>query len=235
MPQDSKSRSPAFQYYPRDTLMNPIIAVMSNEEFGAYWKLVSYIWLEEFLLYDERKLARLLGVPEKKFRKLWVAMEQLFVIDDNKITHPELDQYRQKQAEWREKSRLGGQKSVEGRSKGGSNLVETNDEPNSNQTSTLHLHTASASSSSSTTSHTNTAATDATSMRVASKHSNEIIDRYAKDNKLGAGWKTKARRTGEWDADIDDSLRPKPVRMTIREELEQKWKKEEKDAATKKS
>lgn len=138
----SKNKSPAFQYYPRDVLMNPIIAVMSNEEFGAYWKLVSFVWLERFLPNDEKHLANLLKISPNKFRRLWLAMEKLFRIDDDKITHPDLDELRQKQEEWREKSAEGSRKSAQVRAKGGSNLVE----PNAKQTSTLHLHSASSSS-----------------------------------------------------------------------------------------
>lgn len=79
-----------------------------------------------------------------------------------------------------------------------------------------------------------TSLTDSTSVRVASKHSKETIHRYAKAHNLGAGWETKARRTGEWDADIDDSLESQKPKPTIRERLEQKWK-EEKENAVKES
>lgn len=46
------------------------------------------------------------------------------------------------------------------------------------------------------------------------KHADEPLKAYAAAKGLGGGWLTTARRTGEWDADVDDfleSLRPEAV------------------------
>ncbi|HJR06631.1 MAG TPA: DUF1376 domain-containing protein [Pyrinomonadaceae bacterium] len=121
----NKYKAPAFQYYPRDVLMDPRVAAMTLEEFGAYWTLMSYIWLEGSLPLDEKNLARILRVTPDEFRALWPALEKLFRVKGDKITSPELDEQRLKQSEWRTKSAEGGRKSGEVRRlKGGSQMVQ---------------------------------------------------------------------------------------------------------------
>jgi uncharacterized protein YdaU (DUF1376 family) len=120
----NKEKSPAFQYYPRDVLMDTRVAAMSLEQFGAYWTLMSYVWLEGSLPLDEKNLARLLRVTPEEFRSLWDAVKALFKVKDGSITSPELDEQRKKQAAWRLKSAEGGRKSGEARRKGGSRVVQ---------------------------------------------------------------------------------------------------------------
>ena len=189
--------------------MNPLIAIMSLEEFGAYWKLVSYVWLEGSLPNDEKQLAKLLRVTPKKFGKLWSAMEKLFKIEGDKLTHPELDETRKRQMEWREKSAEGGRKSARVRSKGSLTLVQSNDEPNANQNSTLH--TASASSSSPASSHTTPPAANGVS--VGSKYTFEQClafaeNRVAEGVKNPGGYATSIYRSGQADSAIEIFLHP---------------------------
>jgi uncharacterized protein YdaU (DUF1376 family) len=207
----AKSKSPAFQYYPRDTLMNPLVAIMSLEEFGAYWKLVSFIWLECSLLHDEKQLAKLLGVTPKKFKKLWPAMEKLFKIEGDKLTHPELDEIRQIQEEWRKKSSEGGRKSAQVRSKGSLKLVQSDDEPNANQNSTLHTASASSASPASSSSHTTSPAANGVSVR--SNYSFKECLAFAQNRvptgiKNPAGYATAIYRSGEADSEIEEFLYP---------------------------
>ncbi|MET0462922.1 MAG: hypothetical protein ABW007_07200 [Chitinophagaceae bacterium] len=207
----AKNRPPAFQYYPRDTLMNPLVAVMSLEEFGAYWKLVSYVWLEGSLPSDEKQLAKLLRVTPKKFGKLWLAMEKLFKIEGDKLIHPELDEYRQKQEEWREKSAEGGRKSAQVRSKGSSKLVQSNNEPNTNQSSTLHTASASSSSLAPSSSHTTPPAANGVCAR--SKYTYKQCLAYAENLVTSGitnpgGYATTIHRSGEADSEIEIFLHP---------------------------
>lgn len=207
----AKKGSPAFQYYPRDILANPVIAVMSLEEFGAYWKLVSFIWLEGSLLYDGKKIAKLLHVTPKKFGKLWPAMESLFKIEGDKITHPELDEIRRQQKEWREKSAEGGRKSAQVRSKGRSRVVQSNNEPNTNQSSTLHTSSASSPSLTSSSSHTAPPASNGVSVR--SKYTYDQCLAYAKSLvpagiQNPGGYATTIFRSGEADSEIEIFLHP---------------------------
>lgn len=120
----NKYKAPAFQYYPRDVLMDPRVAAMTLAEFGAYWTLMSYVWLEGSLLFDEKLLARLLRVTPEEFHALWPSMKKLFRVKEGKITSPQLNEQRAKQAAWRLKSAEGGRKSGEMRRKGGSKMVE---------------------------------------------------------------------------------------------------------------
>lgn len=207
----AKSKSPAFQYYPRDILADSQIALMTLEEFGAYWKLVSFRWLERSLPHDEKRLAKLLGITPNKFKKLWPAMESFFKIEGDQITHPELDGFRRNQEEWREKSAEGGRKSARMRSKGGLKVVQSNDEPNANQSSTLHTASASASSPASSSSHITPPAVNDVCER--SKYSYEECFAYAKNlvtsgiNNPG-GYATTIHRSGEADSEIEIFLHP---------------------------
>lgn len=141
--------SPAFQHYPRDEIANPDIAALSPEEFGIYRMLINYIWLKGFLEYEERNLAKILKISPKKFRKVFSAIEKFFKIEDGKVTCPELDEQRLKQAEWRLKSSEGGKETVRRRRekvKGGSEMVQRVVQPDVNSststsTSTSKKHT----------------------------------------------------------------------------------------------
>lgn len=135
---------PAFQFYVKDWLAQPALAALNHEEFGFLIRLICFLWLEENLIFDEKILARLMHVTPKKFQILFAPMKTFFKIEAGFLYCPQLEEERRKQANWRAKSSIGGQKSAEARRKGGSNLVATVVQPNGNSSS-------SSSSSSSTT------------------------------------------------------------------------------------
>lgn len=213
----ARNIAPAFQFYPRDTLANPEVAAMSLEEFGAYWRLICYIWLEGFLPYDETKLAKMLNVTPKKFKRLWPTMGKLFRVKDGKITSPELDEQRQKQKEWREKSRVGGLRSGETRRKRGSNMVQTNWEPAMNTSS---------SSSSLSSSLSSTASPLPNKGGEGGDHRSRfsLADRkqYCASQDVGRGWLVKSADGGFDDAIEDwiESGRPNERRQGLGELLE---------------
>lgn len=185
---------------------------MTLEEFGAYWLLMSYIWLEGYLVYDVERLAKLVKTSPKKFSRLWRAMESLFYVNDGKITSPELDEYRLKQQEWKDKSRLGGLRSGETRRKGGSNLVRTKVEPGLN---TSPSPSSSSSSSSGEVPPTPSAAEselngEGGGVSRGSKISLEERRQYRDAHGLGNGWLVLSE-DGRYDYVIDEWIeRGKP-------------------------
>ncbi len=76
-----RSPSPAFSFYPKDWLSDATVMAMSLEEQGAYVRLLSIYWLEDGLPSDVTRLARLAGVPLKRFQRLWVAVAPCFERD----------------------------------------------------------------------------------------------------------------------------------------------------------
>lgn len=139
------SNSPAFQYYPADLISDPEVMLWDMEQIGAYWQMITYLWLNEGKMdatlpnfYESlRKLFR--KKTEKTAKSLWKKIEKKFVRNDGFITHKRIQKEIQRQAEWRLKSSEGGKKSAEKRkkdSKGGSIMVENNTQPKGN---TLNL------------------------------------------------------------------------------------------------
>lgn len=146
----AKKSPPAYQRYVADILANRHIDAMTNEEYGAWDRLTVRIWQEASLPFDEKELAKILKITPKKFHRLWPAMEKVFHLEDGKITSPELDEQRRRQAEWRRKSAEGGRKSAASRRKGGMKGGSTVVQPNPNTPTS----SSSSSSSSSATTHT---------------------------------------------------------------------------------
>ena len=56
------SNTPAFQYYPADLISDPEVMFWDMEHLGAYWQMVTFLWLNEgifeFTLENLRKIFR---------------------------------------------------------------------------------------------------------------------------------------------------------------------------------
>src|SRR5687768_14115762 len=72
------TKSPAFQFYPKDFLSDENVRVMSMQERGVYITLLSICWIHGTLPASVERLAKLCGVPHPAFRKLWPALEPCF-------------------------------------------------------------------------------------------------------------------------------------------------------------
>ena len=146
-----ENKSPAFQFYVADYLADANVQMMSLEEEGAYIRLICFCWREGSIPNDTEKLQKLIGknCPFEVAR----VVQGWFTPHPNqpsKLVHLRLEEEREKQREWREKSSKGGIKSAETRRekainriksegnklKGGSKMVDTKCEPNVNTTST---------------------------------------------------------------------------------------------------
>lgn len=100
-------KSPAFQFYPGDFFADSKVIVMTAEEVGAYWLLISSCWIEGKLSGDMEDMAVIARLPVDKFQTSWEkrikrCFEQR---EDGVWIHPRLEVERQHQAENREKKR----------------------------------------------------------------------------------------------------------------------------------
>lgn len=132
------SKSPAFQFYPKDWLSSQKISLMSAAEEGAYIRLLCYCWDDDdcALPDDDELLARISRLGEGWFNGGSTIIRKCFVAHPRKrgfLTNARLCAEKEKQRIWKEKSAEGGKRSGESRRnkalrevKGGSDLVEPN-------------------------------------------------------------------------------------------------------------
>jgi hypothetical protein len=110
------ANSPAFQWYPKDILSSSRVAEMTLEEEGAYRRALDFCWLHGTLPNDAERLARIIGKGAST--TLATVVQSMFEPapnDPSRLIHPRLEQERQKQEIWANKSREGGLKSAETR------------------------------------------------------------------------------------------------------------------------
>lgn len=105
--------SPAVQFYFGDFLMDTLHHTL--EERGAYITLLGYAWKHpEGLPAETQKLARILGVGNKKMISLWSELEPFFQRKGDTYFNGRLEEERRKQAKRRaalaEAGRKGGLK-----------------------------------------------------------------------------------------------------------------------------
>ena len=112
-------KAPAFQFYPADWLSSPNVMLMPPEFEGAYIRLLSYDWMSDGIPDCDQSLAALSRLGEGWFKGGSTVLKRCFNQHPTKagfLTNPRLQKEREKQSEWREKSRIGGIKSAESRS-----------------------------------------------------------------------------------------------------------------------
>lgn len=120
--------SPAFQLYVNDFLGSAKVGMMSADEVGTYVLLLCLDWQEGGFVYDAKRLAKWCRLSPSAFKRAWVQVGQCFVERDGRQWNPRLEREREKQAEWREKSKKGGTKAQENKrhpSNGGSDSPPT--------------------------------------------------------------------------------------------------------------
>ena len=89
-------KSPAFQFYPDDFIGGTV--GMTAAEVGAYIRLLCFAWGNGFIPSDSCALKRVAGIT--------VSESVLSKFTDGK--NPRMEEERNKQAVWRDKSRIGG-------------------------------------------------------------------------------------------------------------------------------
>lgn len=94
-----KEKRPSFQYYPKDLLADANVATMTAEQFGAYWLLVSYCWIENGLRNDPDHLASLARISREKFDLFWPVIGASFRMSRRRVlVHKRLERERTKQS-----------------------------------------------------------------------------------------------------------------------------------------
>ena len=110
--------------------MDDKVAVMNLEQIGTYIKLMCFCWNNDGLPSDKEELKNMCGNPGS-WEVIWRKVGKCFYENNGKLYNKRLEKERMKQQAWREKSKLGGEKSAESRRKlkGGSTTVATKIKP----------------------------------------------------------------------------------------------------------
>jgi len=104
-------KAPAFQFYPGDWLSSPAVMLMPPEYEGAYIRLLCYDWMSDGIPDCDQSLSALSRLGEGWFKGGSTVLKRCFNQHPTKagfLTNPRLQKEREKQSEWREKSRIGG-------------------------------------------------------------------------------------------------------------------------------
>ena len=99
--------SPGFSCYPNDILGDPDIMLWDMAQMGAYWKLVSYLWVcGGRWRFDLGVLRRLFIVRYRSTaQSLWDVIKVKFIVTDGVVSHEGLTEQLRKQQEWAAKYR----------------------------------------------------------------------------------------------------------------------------------
>lgn len=125
---------PAFQMYAADFLVDT--ADWTVDEIGIYLRLLLNEWVNGQLPNDDKRLSRIAGVSHQKFKKKFKTLEGKFKVNGSGFLYNRrLEEEREKQLIWREKSKLGGIKSGEMRRRVVEPPNEPNGQPNGNSSS----------------------------------------------------------------------------------------------------
>lgn len=139
-------KSPWYPRYPQDLIGSIDCRTMSLEEYGLFNWLLDYSWANEsfpcHLEYSPAGIARLVGVPLKKFVTVWAGIQKKFLLHIDPETKKEyiynarlLKEY-QKRMEVSDRQTVKGVLSGEARRAAARTKTEPNAEPNVNQNRT---------------------------------------------------------------------------------------------------
>jgi uncharacterized protein YdaU (DUF1376 family) len=94
------SKSPAFQFYPKDFLCDEEQQLLSIAEAGIYIRLICQCWLNGSLPPDLVALGRLCNASQAEIKRAWPNVSALFRLrPDGRWTHDRLDKERVAQRE----------------------------------------------------------------------------------------------------------------------------------------
>lgn len=100
----AKTKSPAFQWYPRDILSSARVAEMSLAEEGAYRRLIDHCWLNGSIPADPVRVSRIVGKNcSKEIAQNILGMFTQHPSDPTRLIHDRLEVERKKQQEVSEK------------------------------------------------------------------------------------------------------------------------------------
>lgn len=121
MPSSKSTKSPAFQFYPRDFLSSSKVDDMSMTERGIYITFLSRCWLDAGLPTDMKRLAKMAKMKPQQFERLWTngPLHECFYSKANTLQNDRLDHERKSQAEYRRKQSDNGKMGGRPRKSGG--------------------------------------------------------------------------------------------------------------------
>lgn len=93
-------RAPAYQFYGSDFEQDT--AAMSNEEVGAYVRLLNFQWKKVAVPCDIERMAKICRTTPARMRRLWPALEEHFEPSPNGLQNPRMERIRSGQAEFRD-------------------------------------------------------------------------------------------------------------------------------------
>ena len=107
MATSKSSKSPAFQFYPRDFLSSRKVDRMSMTERGIYVTLLSHCWIDRGLPTDLSELAAACRMKLAQFERIWSkgALHHCFELRGDRFVNPRLERERQAQADYSRKQR----------------------------------------------------------------------------------------------------------------------------------
>jgi uncharacterized protein YdaU (DUF1376 family) len=92
------TKSPAFQWYPKDILASARVQMMTLAEEGAYRRLLDFCWINGSVPADPQKAARLIGKGcSVEIAKTALEMFEVHPTDPEKMIHERLEIEREKQ------------------------------------------------------------------------------------------------------------------------------------------
>lgn len=106
-------KSPAFQFYAAEFLVDENVVLMSNQEVGCYIKLMAYCWREGSIPSSIEKIAKLCGEDGSAMAQLWLAISSCFtnsLADPSRLVHQRLEVERKKQEDHRKERSESGKK-----------------------------------------------------------------------------------------------------------------------------
>ncbi len=103
------TKSPAFQFYPKDFLSSSKVQRMSLTEIGVYTLLLAHCWLDNGLPSDIDQIAKLVKMTGPRFRKLWEGpLSECFYYRGNRLFNARLEHEYAEQLKWRAKQTANG-------------------------------------------------------------------------------------------------------------------------------
>lgn len=114
---EPKNKSPAFQFYPADFLLDT--AILTAAEVGAYWRLCSYAWKgirglpQCHIPSKPEELARMVGMTVEEWSTISGRVLEYFTERDDNFVHRRLEKELQKQNRFHEHQRKAGKRGAE--------------------------------------------------------------------------------------------------------------------------
>lgn len=108
--------SPAYQWYPKDALSDERFTLMTYEEQGVYRALLDRQWIEGDIPADLDELARILKMPKRRLKAVWVRVSRCFKESGaGRLQNGRLERQRTDTKDFREDKSRGGRASAEAR------------------------------------------------------------------------------------------------------------------------